>query len=221
MRHKSGLAGAALLAIFGCLGPAVHAQHQEPEPVPRATPGNINAMFVRAEELRAAGDCATASAYYYRLARRGPGFERSQYGLGLCLIGDDPPARADTRFIEGLLWLRRAGEAGLPDAQLRLAELYLHGPAAMRDSTEAAFWWTLYERNGQRRAVGYVPPDPQRLAALADIWTEDVLRAAAARADAWQPAPWLPPDAAIGGPEGSDGAAPGHQHTGRRPPPDR
>ncbi|GAB4153237.1 MAG: hypothetical protein Tsb0016_25740 [Sphingomonadales bacterium] len=182
----------------------------EPPPLPRATPGNINAMFVRAEELRAAGDCDGASALYYRLARRGPGFERSQYGLGLCLIGDAPPARADTRYLEGLLWLRRAAEAGHPDSQLRLAELYHDGPVNMRDDKEAALWWTLFEGNRQRRAVGYEEPNPQRLAALRKAFDEALLNTAASQAADWQSVQWRAPDdrPVLAAPDGASNAAP-------------
>ncbi len=185
-------------------------QATEPPPLPRATPGNINAMFVRAEELRAAGDCAAASALYYRLAQRGPGFERSQYGLGLCLIGDNPPTRADTRYLEGLLWLRRAAEAGHPDAQLRLAELYHAGPVNMRDDRESALWWSLFEDNRQRRAVGYEEPDPKRLAALAKAFDETLLKAAASQAADWQSVQWRAPDdqPAAAAPDGASNAAP-------------
>lgn len=165
-----------------------------PDPIPRASPGNINAMFIEAEEWRAAGDCVRANALYYRLARRGQGFERSQYGLGLCLTGDDAATQADTPFIEGLLWLRRAAEAGLPDAQLRLAELYTSGPQTMRDPAEAAFWWTLFDRNGQRRAIGYVEPDRARLDAMADAFDTALLAQASQHADLWEPSPWIPHD---------------------------
>lgn len=190
----------ALLCLF-LAAPAVAQQQQggnakiAPDPYPKATPGNINAMFIRAEELRAAGDCIGASALYYRLARRGAGFERSQFGLAECLlVGDQPPDFTDTRMIEGLLWLRRAAEAGLPDAQLRLAELYLSGPDALRDPAEAAFWWAVFERNGQRRAVGYVEPEAARLNRLAQAFDGGLLDEAGKHADFWQPSAWIPHD---------------------------
>jgi TPR repeat protein len=145
--------------------------------------------YVRAVELHNAGDCAGAVKLLERVAAQGSGYEDAQRRLGQCTIalaGGDGP-----RYREGLVWLKRAAEAGWPEAQGLLAVEYASGPAA--DPVEAAKWLALYERNPKARRLGFTPVAPARIAAARAGLTPEQIAAGEAAAAAFVPVVWQPP----------------------------
>lgn len=115
-------------------------------------------QFSRAIDLKAAGRCDEAIPLFYRMALRGEGFELAQYHLSDCQFRKATPSATDSDWLEALLWMRRAAEAGAPEAQGRLARVYAEAPDGLRDPVEAAMWWTLYEDNPARKRPGFIPP---------------------------------------------------------------
>jgi len=151
-------------------------------------------LYLRALELKASGNCEQAIPMFYRLAQRGEGFELAQFHLGECMMRAAEQTPSDTGFLTGLVWVRRAAEAGNPQAQATLALFYLGGPEALRDREEAALWFALFERNPARKRPAFSSPlsDSDREQIEAALGAE--LRAQAAeRARNWTRSVWAPP----------------------------
>lgn len=154
---------------------------------------NTDALFMRANSLFAQGNCPEAEPLYYLLGARGRGFELAQLRLGLCLTKGGRPGALDTRYLEGLVWIRRAAEANWTEAQGVLAVLYLEGPAALKDPAEAAMWLTLYQGRPGLKPIGFAPLDEEEVARLHGLIGDAAKAEGARRAAAWQPGYWAPP----------------------------
>lgn len=115
---------------------------------------------------------------------RGHGYEGAQAALGQCLI-----ATGDSS--EGIDWIRRAADAGWPDAQKLLAQIYLAGDVAIRDTAEAAKWAKLYSRNPALLSLGVQPDRNVALAFQGEV-TAAQNEEADRRAAAWTPSYWSP-----------------------------
>ena len=186
----------ALAASFlvGCSG-----KPDRPGGPDRQSAGDrLTAMYARAQRLTAEGRCGEVEDLLFYLAMQGRGFEDTQTWLGNCILASLPADTITTgqtpsaRLLEGLLWLRRAAEAGRPEAQVALAGLYLEGPVMMRDPYEAAMWLALYERNMAKIRLDFAPPPDDEIDRLTALLTPEQRVAGQARADGWTPIYWRP-----------------------------
>lgn len=118
---------------------------------------------------------------------RGHGYEGAQTSLGQCLLRG---GKTD----EGLTWLKRAANAGWPDAQKLLARIYLDGKLAGRDNVEAATWNSLYLRNPSLLSLG-VRPEGDISEKLKTVLSAEERSAADRRVSAWVPSYWEPKQA--------------------------
>ena len=159
---------------------------------------DANTVYTQAIDLKSKGDCKGASERLRFVAALGPGYENAQSALGDCLMRLAGSAEFSSDYIEGLMWLRRAADAGWPEAQFDLAASHLNGPALIRNNQEAAYWLALYDDNPEKARVGFVAPDAASVSALhAGLSTAD-LAAGKRRAAQWQKKLWLPPTPANG-----------------------
>lgn len=158
---------------------------------PAGTP-DFNALYRRTMEIKAAGDCNAALPALQTLAQQGHGYDGAQQALGECLI-QTAAADSQTAQLEGLIWLRRAAEAGRAEAQGALALFYLNGPLALQDEQEALFWYALYKDSLRRGRVGLVPLEPQQEQILATTFDAAALAQVADAVASWQPIIWTPP----------------------------
>ena len=158
----------------------------------------LTAIYARAQRLTAEGRCGEVEGLLFYLAMQGRGFEDTQTWLGNCIIAGLPPdtmtagQTPSARLLEGLMWLRRAAEAGRPEAQVALAGLYLDGPVMMRDPLEAAMWLALYERNMAKIRLDFTPPSDDAVDRLTALLTPEQRATGQARADGWTPIYWRP-----------------------------
>ncbi|MEN3977107.1 hypothetical protein [Emcibacter sp. SYSU 3D8] len=176
------------LAVAGCSSKP----QRSPLPKDRNAVDRISNAYVRAVELQAAGDCEKASRLLFRVAMQGIGYEDAQRRLGECTIVLAKGER--TRYLDGIVWLRRAAEAGWPEAQGSLAYEYATGP--MADGVEAARWLTLYENNPRMKRLGFTPMTADKLARIRAMITPEQLAKGQAAAAAFVPVTWTPPAAA-------------------------
>ena len=162
---------------------------------------DANAAYSKALDLKAKGDCAGAITKLRPVANLGPGYENAQTALGVCLLQDAAKEKElSSDYLEGLTWLRRAGDAGWPEAQGALALSHAFGPAAIRNGEEAAYWMTLYETNAGKSHIGFSPIPAADVAAVEKSLTPQDRAAGVKRAQAWQRRVWLPPATSFGGP---------------------
>lgn len=152
-----------------------------------------NEAFITAAGLQADGNCAGAIPIYYRLAFRGGGFEESQHRLGQCLILEAGNKQASTNYLAGLVWHRRAAEAGWPEAQASLILAYLEGPESLRDPLEAAMWLAVYKVNPGRKQVGFKALPEETMARLEARLSPDQGAEGERRARDWHITYWKPP----------------------------
>jgi len=162
------------------------------EAIARRGPGT-NAAFSAALQMKAQGDCAQAALHLRPIANLGPGYENAQTALGECLLKIGGNTELTPDYLEGMTWLRRAGDAGWPEAQIALAEVHALGPMPVRNTPEAAYWLALYKDNTNKSRIGFVaPPDGTVEKIDATLSTAD--RAAGVqRAATWQRKAWIPP----------------------------
>ncbi len=176
------------LAVAGCSSKP----QRSPLPKDRNAVDRISDAYVRAVELQNQGDCAKASRLLYRVAMQGAGYEDAQRRLGECTIALAGSDR--TRYMDGIVWLRRAAEAAWPEAQGSLAYEYATGP--MADPVEAARWLTLYENNPRMKRLGFTPTPAGKLATIRARITPEQLASGQAAAASFVPVVWTPPAAA-------------------------
>jgi TPR repeat protein len=142
----------------------------------------------KAEDLRLHGKCDQAVPILRRLSNN-DGDDIAQYNLGQCLLdlGKTEPdaARAATLKHEGVAWVLRMANRGLPNAQSSLISVYLDGEGVTPDPVEAAKWALIYHGNGTRMAIG-MPDIPHDLAVRLDnALTDKTWDEAQSRANAW------------------------------------
>lgn len=168
---------------------------------------DVNALYADAMALKAKGDCTAAVPRLRQVAALGPGYEGAQTGLGECLIQGAPGADLSADYLEGLTWLRRAGDAGWPEAQADLADAHALGPTAIRNAEEAGFWLALYKMNTGKSRVGFVAMPKAQLAAVAAAIQPAAKAAGEKRAQAWERKVWQPPAAPATDDKGKHGRA--------------
>jgi hypothetical protein len=133
------------------------------------------------------GDCsADTISVMTCFAYRGHGYEGAQATLGQCMLRD---GKTD----EGVVWLKRAADAGWPEAQKTLATLYLDGKGVSQSNVEAAFWTNLYSRNPSLLSLG-VQPDAALGQRVREKLSAEEKTEARRRSDAWSPTYWTPTD---------------------------
>lgn len=160
---------------------------------------DANAAYSEGVDLKAKGDCKAAVLKLRGPANIGPGYENAQTALGDCLLRIAGTSDLSSDYLEGLTWLRRAADAGFPEAQAILADAHANGPAALRNLAEAAYWLALYDTNAGKARVGFTPYNPAALAAIRSKIPPADMAAGEKRAATWERKVWLPPTPA-GGP---------------------
>lgn len=151
-------------------------------------------LYSQALNLKSAGDCTAAIPLFYRLSMRGDGFELAQYHLADCQFKTAPKNATDTNWIEALLWMRRAADAGVPQAQGALAALYATGPANARDLAEAAMWFQLFNTNPARKKPGFSSNlDRAQIAEIESALTDSARVEGEKRASNFTRHHWSPP----------------------------
>lgn len=219
------LAAAALLALTACGGGGMRRDDDnEGGVIVRGIDGQVsvirpghdpNAAYSEGLDLKTKGDCPGAIEKLRPVANIGPGYENAQTALGACLLqvgSKSPEPSAD--YFDGLTWLRRAADAGWPEAQSTLAMAHAFGPSAIRNGEEAAYWTTLYETNPSKLRIGFVPLPARDLAALEKSLSPADKNAGIARARVWKRTIWLPPPPVPGASE----SKPGPRRERRGPP---
>jgi hypothetical protein len=169
---------------------------------------DANAAYSEGLDLKNQGDCANAILKLRPVASLGLGYENAQTALGSCLVATPAKTKDElsSEYLEGLTWLRRAGDAGWPEAQAALASVHAFGPAVIRNGEEAAYWLVLYETNPNKSRLGFTPISVTDLAALQKAVTPEQRAAGSTRAAQWERKVWIPAAPAGRGPErGSDG----------------
>jgi hypothetical protein len=191
------LTALALLTIAGCAGRPREERLLLPEGAggrmlqPRVDP---NANYTQGIELKNAGNCKGAIEKLRPVANMGPGYENAQTALGSCLLIVGASSGEMTRdYMDGMVWLHRAADAGFPEAQGVLAKEYLQGPETQRNGAEAAYWLTLYEVNSGKARVGFVGISDAEVAAMERALSSADKAAGVKRAQQWQRRIWLPP----------------------------
>ena len=177
--------------------------------------GDPNLAYSQGLDLKTQGNCPAAVVKLRSVANLGPGYENAQTALGSCLLdmaGKDKDLSAE--YLEGLTWLRRAGDAGWPEAQGLLATAHAFGPTGIRNGEEAAYWLVLYETNPTKSRVGFMPMAGADVAAVEKSLMPGQKEVGNARASQWQRKVWLPPVQAQSGPGMGEG---GPRGRGRRP----
>ncbi len=117
-------------------------------------------------------------------AYRGHGYEGAQTALGQCLM--------KTKKAEnGLVWLKRAANAGWPDAQKALAQTYLEGDGVQQNNVEAGKWGLLYMKNPSLLSLG-VQPDKKINDKLRDHLSQSETLVAQSQASNWIAQYWQP-----------------------------
>ncbi len=147
---------------------------------------NLNERFKRAQSFWQQGDFESAVPLFREIALNGSGFENSQYMLGDSLVRlGEKDGVFSANYLEGLSWLRRAADAGWPEAQAKLMSIHFSGPAQMINLREAAFWREVYLHNIKRQRVGFVPTEEAVLSELDAALTEQQRAEAKTRATTW------------------------------------
>jgi len=172
-----------------------------------------NKIFTEAMDLKSKGDCVQAAVQLRRVVVMGPGYENAQTALGECLTTTESIGDATSDYLEGVVWLRRAADAGWPEAQGRLAQVYASGPTSVRNSGEAAYWLALYDANPGKSRIGFVALDAAALAAVRKTLSSAEQEEGLRRAATWQRKVWLPPAPANADSANGPGA---HARPGRR-----
>jgi hypothetical protein len=154
---------------------------------------DINAVYAEAIGLKDRGDCAAATPKLRMVANMGVGYENAQTALGECLLQVTAISELSADYLEGLTWLRRAGDAGWPEAQFRLATAHALGPTVIRNEDEAAYWFALYNTNTGKSRVGFISPSGAQIAAVDTALSPAAKAAGKTRAATWQRKVWIPP----------------------------
>jgi hypothetical protein len=190
---------AALFALSGCSGPS----REREQGVAIAgidgrisviRPGqDVNAAYSEGLDLKNQGNCAGAILKLRPIASLGPGYENAQTALGTCLLesaAKDKELSAD--YLDGLMWLRRAADAGWPEAQGALAGAHAFGPTTIRNGEEAAYWLALYQTNPSKSRIGFTAMGPADVAAIEKSLSPAQKETGATRAAEWQRKVWIP-----------------------------
>jgi hypothetical protein len=192
---------ATLLALSACGGPGRTSERERGVSIAGIDgrvsiirPGqDVNAAYSQGLDLKNQGNCAGAILKLRPVANLGPGYENAQTALGSCLLesgAKDKELSAD--YLDGLMWLRRAGDAGWPEAQGVLAGAHAFGPATIRNGEESAYWLTLYQTNPSKSRIGFSAMGTADVAAIEKSLTPAQKETGKTRAAQWQRKVWIP-----------------------------
>lgn len=180
----------AALTITACSsGGAARKRDEDGRVVPTlAEQDPSGTLYAKSVENAAKGECDERTLDVLTcFAYRGHGYEGAQTALGQCQIASGNAA-------EGVDWVRRAADAGWPDAQKLMADLLLKGESVGQDTVQAAKWGKLYSRNPALLSLGVVPDRSIALGFEGRIEPEQ-LELAEQLAQAWRPTYWTPSSA--------------------------
>jgi hypothetical protein len=140
-----------------------------------------------AVELARNGYCADAMPILQCYVYRGRGNEMAQATLGSCML--ETASIGDDTWYDGITWLRRAGDAGLPDAQNRLVRALSQSSNDIH-IVEAETWRIIYERG--KSSPFPPPPLPHEVISKLDArLTPEYRSEAQARAQSWSYRFWV------------------------------
>jgi hypothetical protein len=140
-----------------------------------------------AVELARNGYCEDAVPILQCYVYRGRGNEMAQSTLGKCMIQE--ASVGDKEWQEGVTWLRRAGDTGLPEAQSQLVQTLAqsNNPG---DIVEAQTWRIIYERG--KSSPFPPPPLPSSVVAQLNARLSPAMRSEADdRARMWSYRFWV------------------------------
>ena len=136
-------------------------------------------------DIANSGDCSEETITFLTCyAHRGHGYEGAQTALGQCNIHNN-------KVSEGVEWLKRAADAGWPDAQKILSQMYLDGKEVPNDNIQAGKWAALYSRNPSLLSLGVMPERKLMETVNATLSSGERL-AADGEASKWIPRYWEP-----------------------------
>ena len=112
------------------------------------------------------------------------GDANAQFNLGVLYDNrlDDNNHPTGSNRTGAIKWLRRAAQQGLPRAQVRLAEIYVHGPESPADYIKAYAWILLATTNlsgihrqrarsaYERMSLRMTPSEIAKARRLARVW---------------------------------------------------
>lgn len=135
------------------------------------------------------GNCERATPVLRCFAYQGRGNEIARATLGACLVNSSAPG--NPQWAEGLVWLRRAADTGLNEAQRELIETLPQSPSEA-DIVEAQTWRLIYERG---KSLPFPPPplSSESVAKLEARLTPELRMAASTRAQEWSYRFWSTP----------------------------
>lgn len=135
------------------------------------------------------GNCERATPVLRCFAYQGRGNEMARASLGSCLVKTSAPG--NPQWAEGLIWLRRAADTGLNEAQRDLIEALPLSPSPA-DIVEAQTWRLIYERG---KSLPFPPPplSSASIQRLEERLTPELRAEASARAQAWSYRFWSTP----------------------------
>jgi TPR repeat protein len=183
---------AAALALALCAVapvPAAHAQDDTRSKNQRLIQ-SFN-PYERAMYYKQQGEIAKAIELLEPMAAQGHGFEQAQLSLGECYIDSaDKAATPDARhdaLVKGTKWILTAGDAGFPQAQVRLVHMMVEGGRFKVEPVAAGMWYLIWKRNPARLQTGVSDLDPAFVAKLRSLLSPEDWQKAEAQASAWQP----------------------------------
>lgn len=188
-RHASiaAMLAAASLLLVGCgMGGEGHRRSDDGKIIPTARELDpAGTHYSDAMDAANSGDCSqeilsVLTCYSYR----GHGYEGAQTALGQCL-------NKNKKASQGMEWLKRAANAGWPDAQKALADIYLNGTLSAPDLVQAGKWAYLYRKNPSLLSLGVQPDEKISAKIQASLNQEETLEARA-MANEWVPQYWKP-----------------------------
>lgn len=181
------LLAAASLALAACgAGGEAHRRSDDGKVLPTARELDpAGTHYSDTMDAANSGNCSPEilsilTCYSYR----GHGYEGAQTALGQCLI-------KDKKTSEGMQWLKRAADAGWPDAQKTLALIYLDGSTGTTDPVQAGKWANLYRKNPSLLSLGVQPDKKVSEKVQASLNQQQSLEARA-MASEWVPQYWKP-----------------------------
>lgn len=197
MRKISWISAVAMLSLSGCAAQAPESQLTKKEMV-RICQGhscvNQHSSTVTFQGEPVDAEAERRLAQLTQLAEKNP---QAAYDLGLRLLRGDGVERNSYQALE---WMRKAGDQGLPAAQLAVGRMYLFGFEEMgSDPAEAQAWLTRAAANGSKEAQQLLPQaqaakqDEQALYQVREAYRTSWLGwySSAPYYWHWQPSGWL------------------------------
>ncbi|MEG9861315.1 MAG: hypothetical protein V6Z81_02240 [Parvularculales bacterium] len=195
-----------------------HPVYGQEESLPEREPGHINVRrrVLQSERLNdmdywegfihyRKGRPTKAVENLRPIAQLGQGYELAQHTLGLSLMATSGlnvdamhthPKRAtlyeNPNFQEGIVWISRAANANLFQAQDTLIRLYAAGLGPDDNPLSAATWIEIYNENPIHRLLGIIPGPQEEIKQIQAALPLDTRIAGIVRAREWLPRHWTP-----------------------------